>query len=77
MSGSKGGGGGKGSRGQGPAKREIPGQLAPGGRGGKGGFRVPSLVMVPLGLAVGWFVADWSGAIFGGILGILLWRSRT
>jgi hypothetical protein len=46
-----------------------------GGRGG-GGLRVPSIVMIPVGLAVGWFVADWLGAIFGGIVGIFLWRSR-
>jgi hypothetical protein len=46
------------------------------GRQGGGGLRVPSIVMIPVGLAVGWFVANWPGAIFGGIVGIFLWRSR-
>ena len=41
-----------------------------------GGFRVPAIVMVPVGLVVGWFVASWPGAIFGGIIGVFLWRSR-
>jgi hypothetical protein len=45
-------------------------------RGAGDGFRVPSLMMVPVGLAVGWFVASWPGAIFGGIIGVFLWRSR-
>jgi hypothetical protein len=46
------------------------------GRQDGGGLRVPSIVMIPVGLAVGWFVANWPGAIFGGIVGIFLWRSR-
>jgi len=57
--------------------------MTPGNRiSGKGrrvegnGFRVPSFVMLPVGLAVGWFVAGWPGAIFGGIVGGFLWRSR-
>jgi hypothetical protein len=50
-------------------------EAAPGTRR-KGGLRVPSYVMVPVGLAVGWFVASWPGAIFGGIVGVFLWRSR-
>ena len=41
-----------------------------------GGFRVPSILMVPVGLSVGWLVAGWLGAIFGGVIGIFLWRSR-
>lgn len=43
---------------------------------GEGGFRIPSITMVPVGVAVGWFVANWPGAIFGGVIGIFLWRSR-
>ena len=42
----------------------------------KGGFRVPSMVMVPVGLAVGWIVGNWMGANFGGVIGLFLWRSR-
>jgi len=41
-----------------------------------GGFRVPSIIMVPVGASVGWLVAGWLGAIFGGVIGIFLWRSR-
>ena len=44
-------------------------------RGG-GGIRVPSIVMIPVGVAVGWIAANWLGAIFGGIIGLFLWRSR-
>ena len=52
-----------------------------GGEGGKrpgvgGGFRVPAFVMIPVLIGVCWFVADWLGAIFGGVVGFLLWRSR-
>ena len=43
---------------------------------GGGGFRVPSIVMVPVGLVVGLVVANWPGAIFGGLIGVFLWRSR-
>ena len=42
----------------------------------KAGVRVPPIVMVPVGLAVGWLTAGWAGAVFGGIVGVLLWRSR-
>lgn len=56
-------------------KRKVPGKLQPELKGG-GGFRIPSVFMVPVGLAVGWFVASWAGAIFGGIIGVFLWRSR-
>ena len=56
-------------------ERKIPGQLQPELKG-EGGFRVPSIVMVPVGIAVGWFVASWAGAIFGGVVGVFLWRSR-
>lgn len=45
-------------------------------RPGSGGPRVPSVVIAPLCLAVGWFVAGWPGAVFGGIVGVFLWRSR-
>jgi hypothetical protein len=41
-----------------------------------GGFRIPSILMIPVGSAVGWFVASWPGAIFGGIIGVFLWKSR-
>ena len=41
-----------------------------------GGFRVPSILMFPVGLGVGWVVAGWPGAIFGGVIGFFLWRSR-
>ena len=57
------------------AKGKIPGEVQPELKGG-GGPRVPSWVMVPVGLAVGYVVANWLGAIFGGALGIFLWRSR-
>jgi len=49
---------------------------SPGGGKKIGGVRVPAIAMVPVGLAVGWFVASWAGAIFGGIIGVFLWRSR-
>ncbi len=41
-----------------------------------GGPRVPSWVMIPVGLGVGWLVASWAGALFGGAIGVFLWRSR-
>jgi hypothetical protein len=41
-----------------------------------GGIRMPPILMVLVGIAVGWMVAQWSGAVFGGILGMFLWRSR-
>ena len=41
-----------------------------------GGIRIPPILMVLVGIAVGWMVAQWSGAFFGGILGMFLWRSR-
>ncbi len=44
--------------------------------GDGGGFRVPSWVMLPVGLLVGWVAGHWIGAILGGILGFFLWRSR-
>lgn len=43
---------------------------------GPGGIRIPPVLMVPVGMAVGWMVATWSGALFGGIIGVFLWRSR-
>ena len=43
---------------------------------GGGGFRVPSIVMVPVGVVVGFVAANWLGAIFGGLIGVFLWRSR-
>ncbi len=60
--------------------RTLSGKSATTGADGSkrqpGGPRVPSIVMVPVGLAVGWFVANWPGAIFGGLIGVFLWRSR-
>ncbi len=41
-----------------------------------GGFRVPAWAMLPVGVGVGWLVANWLGAIFGGVIGFFLWRSR-
>jgi hypothetical protein len=68
MSGGKGGGRRK-------AKRKVPGEVQPELKG-ESDFRIPSIVMIPVGLAVGYFVAHWPGAIFGGIIGVFLWRSR-
>ena len=50
-------------------------EKGPGRKGGDGGVRIPAIVMVPVGLSVGWLVANWPGAIFGGVIGIFLWRS--
>jgi len=44
--------------------------------GESGGFRIPSILMVPVGGAVGYLVAAWPGALFGGLIGVFLWRSR-
>ena len=44
---------------------------------GSGGFRVPAIVMLPVGLGVGWLVGDVLGAILGGVIGFFLWRSRS
>jgi len=44
--------------------------------GSSGGFRVPGIVVVPVLIGVCWFVADWPGAIFGGVAGFFLWRTR-
>ena len=41
-----------------------------------GGIRIPPILMIPVGLAVGWLVAGWMGAGFGGVIGLFLWRSR-
>jgi len=43
---------------------------------GRGGVRIPPIAMVPICSLVGWVAANWAGAIFGGIIGIFLWRSR-
>jgi hypothetical protein len=43
---------------------------------GSGGFRIPSILMVPVGLSVGWMAGDWLGAVLGGVIGFFLWRSR-
>lgn len=75
----KGRGKGRGSSSGKKAKTFAGRSVAGGGQGSKraaGGFRVPSIVMVPVGLAVGWFVASWPGALFGGLIGVFLWRSR-
>ncbi len=44
--------------------------------GKSGGFRIPAILMVPVGVSVGWLVGNWPGAILGGVIGIFLWRSR-
>lgn len=49
-----------------------PGSHRPGGWGP----RIPSVVMIPLGLVVGWIAGGWLGAAFGGAMGFFLWRSR-
>ena len=46
------------------------------GKKGSGGFMVPPWVMLPVGVGVGYLVANWLGAIFGGVIGFFLWRSR-
>jgi hypothetical protein len=56
-------------------KRKKPGELQPELKG-DGGIRIPSILMIPVGLAAGYVAANWAGAIFGGIIGIFLWRSR-
>lgn len=38
--------------------------------------RVPAWVMLPVGLGVGFMVVGWAGAVFGGVIGAFLWRSR-
>lgn len=53
----------------------VPGEIHSALKGG-GGPRVPSWVMIPVGLGVGYFVASWAGAVLGGVIGIFLWRSR-
>ena len=57
-------------------KRRKRGEKGEDQREGSGGFRVPAFIMFPVGLLVGWFVADWPGAVFGGVIGAFLWRSR-
>ena len=46
------------------------------GDGDSGRFLVPPVAMLPVGLAVGFFVAGWLGAVLGGVIGFFLWRSR-
>lgn len=46
------------------------------GKQGSGGFLVPPWVMLPVGAGVGYLVGNWPGAIFGGVIGFFLWRSR-
>ena len=38
--------------------------------------RFPAITVFFLGLLVGWFVANYWGALLGGVLGLFLWRSR-
>ena len=45
-------------------------------KGDSGGFRVPAILMLPVGLTVGWLVGNVLGAILGGVIGFFLWRSR-
>jgi hypothetical protein len=44
--------------------------------GESGGFRAPPVLMLPGGLGVGWMMANWIGAVLGGVIGYFLWRSR-
>lgn len=57
---------------RGPKKRKVGGRPPKTGEG----LRVHPLVMIPVGLSVGWLVAGWAGAVLGGIIGVFLWRSR-
>ena len=41
-----------------------------------GGLRIPGILMIPVGLMVGWAVGNWLGALLGGVIGFFLWRSR-
>ena len=41
-----------------------------------GGLRIPAILMVPVGLCVGWMVGDVLGAALGAVIGVFLWRSR-
>lgn len=43
---------------------------------GLGGPRIPPILMLPVGLSVGWLAGDWMGAVLGGVIGFFLWRSR-
>ena len=38
--------------------------------------RFPPITVFFLGLLVGWFVASYWGALLGGAIGFVLWRSR-
>jgi len=49
-----------------PAPRYRPG----------GGLRVPGFVVPLLGAGAGWVAGGLLGAIFGGVVGFLIWRSR-
>jgi hypothetical protein len=44
--------------------------------GENGGFRVPPVMMIPVGVVAGWLMGDWLGGILGGVIGVFLWRSR-
>lgn len=63
-------------RGKGGSGSEHKGRDEGKTEGKQGGFRVPPAMMLPVGAAVGWLMADWVGAIFGGVIGLFLWRSR-
>jgi hypothetical protein len=39
-------------------------------------WRVPPVTAFLLGIAVGWIVGRFWGALLGGAIGFLLWRSR-
>lgn len=40
-------------------------------------FRVPAIVVLPLGPLVGWIVADVPGAVIGLLVGFVAWRARS
>jgi hypothetical protein len=57
-------------------KRAGETEKAASGKKESGGFMVPPWVMLPVGVGVGYLVGNWLGAIFGGVIGFFLWRSR-
>ena len=51
-----------------PKREEVPQTDGP--------RRFPAITVFFLGLLVGWFVASYWGALLGGAIGFVLWRSR-
>lgn len=48
----------------------------PGFQRGKEPMRVPAISVFFLGTIAGWFMAQWPGAIVGGLIGFFAWRAR-